>query len=139
MTRRVKFISPQMGDIHIFAIWEKDGRWEGEWDALRGTRIGDQFSEVTQEAFTHALNKYHRPLVDQLGIPPAGALRKLPTQECALRHKCAIYDPPNCLARAKKMPICFEPDGIDDDAIRQITSQVIQYWRESVYLVVITP
>lgn len=140
MSRRVKFISPQQGDIHILAIWEQpDGSWEGDWDVLRGTRVGDQFSKVTQAAFDHALHRYHRPLVDQLGIPPEGALRKLPSQLCALRHRCIFYDARNCLAQAKKMPHCFEPDDIESDAVRRMAASAIQHWRESVYLVVVTP
>jgi len=138
MGRRIKFITPQMGDLHLYAIWEKGGSWEDPWEILRETRIGDQFSRVSQDALDHALNKYHRPLVDQLGIPPKGALRKLGSTECLLRHSCTFYEPSSCQTQAKHLSHCFELDGIEDPAIRQIAYQAIEYWRSSIYVVVVT-
>lgn len=113
--------------------------WE-DFQSLRGTRIGDQLSVVSQNAYDHALHRLSRPLVDSLGIPPAGALRKLPqtARECEKRGKCPLYKPSECHPLAKKLPWCFEPGGFaDEDPAREQAARLIQEWAQGVYVAVI--
>lgn len=124
--------------IQVLAIWERGGEWEPEWEPLRDTVVGDQFSSCSQEALDHALHGLCRPLVDALGIPPAGALRKLlpASRECFRRRKCPLYLPRRCLLDSSKMPWCFEPEGVPD-GVRETATRAIELWREVVYLVVV--
>ena len=140
MSRRVKLPTQEMGEIQLMLL---DG-WEEPWALLRDTLIGNQFSMVYREAVDHALHKLSRPLVDSLGIPPDGALRKVPegSRLCWLRvrqgrqRECPIQGP-ECDIRSPKMPTCFEPDGFDDEAVRFIAARAIELWREGVYVVVV--
>lgn len=134
----MKLPTREMGELEILAIWERRGVWE-DFQLLRGTRIGDQLSIVSQDDFDHALHRLSRPLVDRLGIPPAGALRKLPlaAKECANRMKCPLYKASECHPLAKKLPWCFEPDGLTNDEARQSAARLIQEWAQGVYVVVI--
>lgn len=127
-----------MGEVKLLVFWEKLGRWENEIEPLRGTRIGEQFSFIEQADLTHALHGLSRPLVDALGIPPAGALRKLPeaAKVCAKRRKCPFYVARDCHTGAKKMPVCFEPDGLAG-AAQTAAALVVSEWREGVYVVVV--
>jgi len=141
VSRRVKLPTQEMGEVQLMLLDD----WESPWDLLRGTPIGDQFSVVTREAINHALHRLSRPLVDSLGIPPEGALRKVPAvsrlcwlrlKRAGMRRSCPLQGP-ECTIRSPKMPICFEPDGIEDEATRTIATQVIGLWREKVYVVVV--
>lgn len=135
----MKLPTLEMGEIEVLTIDEKDGKWEPDWEPLRGTRIGDQFSVVARQTIDHALHGLSRPLVDALGIPPSGALLKLPqdARECRLRRRCPFYEPKQCHPRASKMPWCYEPDGIDDDLERLAAAKAIEEWRQGVYLVIV--
>jgi len=99
---------------------------------------------VSREVVDHALHRLSRPLVDSLGIPPQGALRKIPeaSRLCLRRRRFANNRPcplqgPECHVLATKMPWCFEPDDIEDEAIRRAASMAIEHWRAGVYVVVI--
>lgn len=142
MSRRVKFATKEMGVVELLAIWEQSasGEWEHEWEPLRGTRVGHQFSRISQAVLTHALKKFFRPLVDTLGIPPAGALRKLAPENklCLRRRTCPLYRGADCHPLSKAMPWCFEPDGITEESVRKATALAIECWREGVYIVVVT-
>lgn len=139
MARRMRLPSREMGDIEVFTISTQAEKWEDEWDSLRGTEVGDLFSEATQDAIDYALTKWSRPLVDSLGIPPEGALRKLPlaAKECHQRKTCTFFDPKTCYPTAKNMPWCFEPGGYENSTERQAVAKAIGYWRDNVYLIVI--
>lgn len=139
MPRRVKLPTLEMGEVQLFLL---DG-WEEPWTLLQGTPIGNQISMVTKEAVNHALHRLSRPLVDSLGIPPQGALRKVPlvSQSCWMkrpkgnRRACSIQGP-ECTIRSPKVPVCFEPDGIEEESLRKVSAQAIELWREGVYVVV---
>ena len=134
----MKLPTAERGDIEVLAIDIRDGCWEAEWEPLRGTVFGDQFSVVSREALDHGLHGFSRPLSDALGIPPAGALRKVPkpARACYERAKCPYFEPRNCHPDSRKMPWCFEPD-IDDERIRVAAAKAISMWREAVYLVAV--
>lgn len=134
----MKLPTREMGEIQLLVTWEKDGKWEAEVEPLRGTRIGDQLSIISQAALDHALYGLSRPLVDALGIPPVGALRKLPvaSRDCANVQKCPFYEPKNCHPTAKAMPWCFEPGGLSETA-QFAAARLIAEWREGVYVVVV--
>ncbi len=138
MSRKIKFITKELGDVHLLAIWERGGQWEPEWEPLRGTRMGDQFTQIRQAVLDQALIKHLRPLVEALGIPPAGALRKLPLEQraCYQRNTCALFGK-ECHPFSPKMPWCFEPEGVADEKVRKATALAIECWREGVYLVVV--
>ena len=139
MPRRVKLPTLEMGDVHL---WLVDG-WTDGWDILRGTPIGDLLSVISRGVINHALHRWSRPLVDALGIPPEGALRKVP-QECWARRKqpgnlfaCPLHDKHACLVSSPKMPWCFEPDGIEETEIRKKASEAVMLWRDGVYVVIV--
>lgn len=135
----MKLPTLERGELQLLVIWERKGVWE-DFQNLRGTRIGDQLSVVSQNAYDHALHRLSRPLVDSLGIPPAGALRKLPqaARECEKRSKCPLYKPSECHPLAKKLPWCFEPGGFaDEDPAREQAARLIQEWAQGVYVAVI--
>jgi hypothetical protein len=138
MSRRVKLPTLEMGEVTLLVMWEKGGQWEADVEPLRGPRIGDQFGLLSQEALDHALHGFSRPLVDALGIPPAGALRKLPeaAKRCAKRQECPFYLKPHCHPGAKRMPWCFEPGGLSE-AGQTAAARIIAEWREGVYVVVV--
>lgn len=141
MPRRVKLPTLEMGEVQLLLLTG----WEEPWNRLRGTPFGDQLSVVSREAVDHALHGLSRPLVDSLGIPPVGALRKIPdeSRECLLRRRgqnhrpCPLYGP-ECHVESPKMPWCFEPDGIEDEGVRRAAGLAIEQWRAGVYVVVVT-
>jgi len=139
MSRRVKLPTLEMGEVTLLVMWEKGGKWEATIEPLRGTRVGDQISIIAQGALTHALHGLSRPLVDALGIPPAGALRKLPeaTKQCSKRRNCPFYQKAHCHTGAKQISWCFVPGGFSDEAGVAAASQVIAEWRQGVYVVVV--
>ena len=85
----------------------------------------------------NALKGLTRPLVKSLGIPPEGALRKLPSSLCDKRSHCPFYRRKECVPLYKKMPECFEPSGIEDLEARRLAGSLVRMWREGVYLVVV--
>lgn len=140
MPRRVKLPTLEMGDVHLYLVHN----WTSGWDVLRGTIFGEQISVVPKEVVDHALHRLSRPLVNALGIPPEGALRKVPRQ-CWHRKKredkpfpCPLYEKRTCLVTSPKMPWCFEPDGDFSEAVRKKAAEAISLWREGVYVVVTT-
>lgn len=139
MTRQVKLSTREMGDLHLLLIREEGGCWESEWEPLRGTVFGNQFTTISKETLDHGLNRYSRPLVDALGISPEGALKKIPleSRECFRRRVCPLYEPKNCFPEAKNMPWCFEPDGVASEGVRYAATRAFEQWRDRVYLVVI--
>lgn len=140
MSRLVKLPTQEMGEVQLMLLTG----WEGDWAALRSTVFGDQLSVVSRETVDHALHRLSRPLVDNLGIPPVGALRKVPpvSRRCWLRHRrkrqraCPIRGP-ECHIESSKMPWCFEPDGVEDELVRKMATQAIELWRQGVYVVVV--
>jgi hypothetical protein len=141
MPRRVKLPTSEMGELQLLLLTG----WEEPWACLRGTPFGDLLSTASREAVDHALHKLSRPLVDSLGIPPVGALRKVPEESrvCLLRRpgpnrKACPIQGSECHIEAPKMPWCFEPDGIGDEAVRRAAGLAIEQWRAGVYVVVVT-
>lgn len=139
MPRPVKVKTQEMGQVRLMLIREQGGTWEEEWEPLRGTVFGDQFTSTTKETIEHALKGWSRPLVDALGIPPEGALKKIPpeSRQCFRRHVCPIYDQKICFPEARNMPFCFEPDGVAQEAVRYAATRAFEQWRDRVYLVII--
>lgn len=140
MPREVKIHLPEFaGDRDFLVIYSAEGGiWEPEWEPLRGTEVGRQVPSVTKEAFEWALEGYTPPFVKQLGVPPEGALLKIPgaSRVCRKRKKCSLYDRVQCHVGGKNMPWCFEPDGIANESEVFATAKIIEYWRAGVYVVV---
>ena len=139
MPRLVKLPTLEMGELHLLLISESKGVWEEEWEPLRGTVFGDQFTVLSKEVLDHGLHRWTKPLVDALGITPEGALRKIPreSRECFQRKRCPLYIPSRCFPESKNMPWCFEPDGVASEQVRHTATRAFEYWRDRVYLVVI--
>ncbi len=139
MPRRVRLPTLEMGDIELLLI---DG-WTAGWGKLQGTLFGNLISVVSREVVNHALHRFSRPLVDNLGIPPEGALRKVPRQcwnrkkRPGVLYKCPLYDKRACQPISPDMPWCFEPDDVPDKAIRKKAAEAIELWHEGVYVVVV--
>ena len=139
MARAIKLNTHEMGTLRLLLIRETNGQWEAEWEPLRGTVFGDLFSTLEKDIIEHGLNRWSRPLVDALGLPPEGALRKIPPESrvCFKRQRCPLYDPRLCFPESKNMPFCFEPDGVASEKVRFAAARAFEQWRDRVYLVVI--
>jgi hypothetical protein len=138
--RRVKLSTREMGEVTLLLIDRAaDGTWEAEWESLRNTVFGAQFSVISRDVLNHALNGWSKPLSEALGISPEGAILKIPliSRECFLRRNCPMYEPRDCSPRALNMPRCFEPGGVTAEIARATASQAIDEWRNHVHLVVI--
>lgn len=138
MPRRLKLVTVEVGKLELFLIYSSNSVWEPEWRPMQGHPIASLFTMTSKEVVDHALRGWTAPLTKALGIPPLGALRKLPVaaKGCMDRQKCPHYDQKDCNPAAKDMPWCFVPGGITDE-VRQLASDVIQMWREGVYILLV--
>lgn len=137
MPRRLKVKTKEMGDMELYLIYQEGKDWESEWRPLQGAEITSLLTVISKETLDHVLAGWSKPFTTALGIPPDGALRKLPQSRCYQRLPCPFYQPKICLPTAKEMPWCFEPDGIDDTVSRKLASTLVSLWREGVYIVVV--
>lgn len=133
MPRRLQIPSLEMGTLQLYLIYSYGGNWEQEWAPMKDVL---DLPCVSKETMDHALHGWTKPLVDALGPPPKGRLVLLPrsARACAHRATCPSHDPKACGPLLKKMPWCFEPDGLE---ARLLATEVIKYWREEVYVVVV--
>lgn len=123
--------------MELYLIYQEDGVWESEWKPLQGDPITELLTVITKETLDHVLAGWSKPLTTTLGIPPDGALRKLPHALCYQRVPCPFYVRKNCSPTSKAMPWCFEPDGIEDLVSRKLASILVSLWREGVYVLVV--
>jgi hypothetical protein len=139
MPRRLKLPTRELGALELHVIYDYGGTWEEAWRPLQGTPIASIFTTVSKANYDHALLGWTKPFVDGLGLSPAAALRKLPAeaQQCAVRNRCVFYDKRRCIPSSSKLPWCYEPGGIDDDTKRHLSAEVIGFWRQGVYVVVV--
>jgi hypothetical protein len=135
--RQLSLKTQEMGILELYLIYQYGDLWEEEWRPLQGDPITSLLTVVSQEMMNHALKGLTRPFVKALGIPPDGALRKLPNSTCDKRRYCPFYQKKECVPLFKKMPSCFEPAGIHDLEARQLAGSLIRMWREVVYLIVV--
>jgi hypothetical protein len=138
--RRVKVLTREMGAVELYLIYSQEGVWEEEWRPLQAS-VGllDGIGSLPKDEMEQAYIGWTKPLVEALGPPPKGKLIKLPaiTRACMSRQRCPFYRPRDCGHLLKKMPWCFEPDGVEDPAVRQLLMEVIKLWREGVYVLVV--
>jgi hypothetical protein len=90
---------------------------------------------VSGETFSHALHGYVRPLVLALGPAPQALLKLTPTQVCALKDECIMYDRTRCRPH-KMLPECWLPDEVPPSA-REAVATVTLAWAEGRYVVVV--
>jgi hypothetical protein len=135
--RQLNLKTHEIGDLDLYLIYQYGEIWEEEWSPLQGQAITKLLTVVSQEMMDHALKGLTGPFVKALGIPPEGALRKLPNHLCDRRGVCPFYHKKECLPLYKKMPSCFEPSGIEDLEARRLAGILVRMWREGVYLVVV--
>lgn len=132
----MKVKTKEMGFLDLFLIYDYGGTWESEWRSLQGHEVARLFGTVGHDDIEHAILGWSKPLVTALGPTPAGCLIKLPSRECAHRGTCPMYIEANCVSTAKKMPVCYDPDGIAS-SIWTLVAEAIRLWREGVYVVVV--
>jgi len=140
MPRRLKVATREKGLLDILAVTEgTDGKWEHDWEKLRGTILEKCISRVPRSAFNHVLNGFSEPFIEALGIPPEGALLKLPSQLCAKQQVCSLYQRRLCFVSCKKLPWCYEPAGFGSlEATAQRTaSELVFLWKDGVYVIAV--
>ena len=140
MPRRLKALTNEKGPLEIYAITEgADGRWEEGWEEIQATLLGRLISRVPRSAFNHLLNGDSQPFIAILGMPPVGALLKLPSTACAKQRGCALYQKRTCFVGSPKLPWCYEPAGFDamTSSARKMASDLIFLWKEQVYVIAV--
>ena len=139
MPRRLKIDTLEMGFLELFLIFNEHGVWEPEWRPLQGDALTALFTVVSKDTMDHALKGWSRPLVSALQLAPDGCLIKLPkdAKRCGARANCPFYDKKTCFPTAKKMPWCFVPDGVEGEERVRLAAEVIKFWREGVYVLVV--
>lgn len=137
MPRRLKIKSKEMADLELYLIYQYGDVWESEWKVLQGNPIAELLSTTTKEDLDAALIGWSWPLTSKLGIPPEGALRRLPQKRCYVQKICPFYDKKTCFPTAKNLPTCFEVDGSEDPEVRRLSADLVRLWRESVYVVIV--
>ena len=135
MSRRVNI--PSNPPITLLAISERGGVWEERYRPLEGSFIGDLFSHTDRRAIDDAIRGHEAPLRKSLGISPQGALRKLPSRECAKRLSCTFYDQRKCKILSSKMPWCFMPEGLGVTGIDDLVTEVIAEWKKGTFVVIV--
>jgi hypothetical protein len=128
-----------MGPLELFLIYELDGVWEEEWRPLQGSSVCSLLTVVSQEVMDHCLYGWSSPLFKTLGLPPWGALKKLPEEatRCYQRKNCVFFDKKTCFPVAKRLPWCYEPEISEDEKVRQLGNDIIKLWREGVYVIIV--
>jgi hypothetical protein len=136
--RRLKILTREAGPLELQLIYQVGDMWEAAWAPLQNTEFASLFSTVTDEVMNHAIRGYTKPFVTALGLQPQGALRKLPKehQRCEHVERCPYYDAANCSPSSKKMPDCFQPKNVVEEA-RTLAYEAIRLWRDAVYIVVV--
>lgn len=135
MPRSLNVNTKEMRQLHLFVVRETAGVWEPEWEPLRCTPLAALFTHVLRETLEHALHGWSWPLVSALGLPPKGALHKLPpsAQVCKDAGICGVYCAEQCRPIAKHMPVCFHPSGLPYPA-----QEAVRLWRDNTYVVVVS-
>jgi hypothetical protein len=137
VARRLKLKTAELGDLELFLIYQYGDKWESDWLPLQGQVITGLLTVATQELMDHALRGWTSPLAKSLGVPPEGAIRKLPSQLCYRRDPCPFHQKKTCIPTHPKMPWCFEPETIEDPNARSLAAELVRLWREGVYIVVV--
>jgi hypothetical protein len=121
----------EAGEVEIL-LWTP-----AEWAPCKGTWVDGLVAHVDVAALNHALAGYSKPLVAALGLPPAGALRKIPApaRACAHAPGCTLAPAGGCAPAHKDLPLCYTPWGLGPEAAG-LAYQVVLAWREGVYVVV---
>lgn len=119
--------------IQLYLIYQYGDEWEGEWSELQGVM---DLPSVTKEVMDQALTGWTKPLVDRLGPPPKGKLLQMPrtARHCAHEKTCSLFDRKHCSPLEKKMPWCFEPEGLEP---KVLAAEIVKLWRSEVYVVVV--
>ena len=137
MPRRLRVSTRELGMVEMYIIYAKGDVWEDEWRALQGTEIAALFTVIPKEVMDHALWGYSKPLVDALGLPPKGALMKMPHPLCRNRIGCTFYEPRDCVPTGRNLPHCYQPEGLLADQSRELAYVAVRFWREGVYIAVV--
>ena len=137
MPRRLKAKTQEMGDLELYLIYQEGEHWEKQWRPLQGEPITSLLMVVTKEDMDHLLYGWSKPFMQKIGIPPEGALRKLPSSLCYQRVPCPFHDRRYCTSKSKEIRICFEPDTIEDLEKRKLAADLVRLWKEGVYIVVV--
>ena len=140
MPRRLKVVTREMGPVELQLIYQTGDEWEAAWAPLQPTAFAPLIPVISDVIINHAIRGWTKPFVTALGLPPQGALRKIPPEhrQCEFRGRCPFYTAVNCIPTAKKLPNCFQPVNLGADNVRILAYEAIRLWREGVYVVVVT-
>jgi hypothetical protein len=133
---------PDWGRFRLLLILENsEGVWEKTWEPLRQAEefkpLVDLLSRIDEYTFNEALKGHSMPVLKNLGISPEHCTRKLQKHEineCLTRVGCSAWTKEDCRF-SSKTPICFVPKS-ENEAARQLASQIAQHWREGTWVVV---
>lgn len=126
------------GDIKIIKPIPRKGSFWGVLKPLQGTMWGDMIPVVSNLLYEQALRGHVMPLVKELGLPPRGVYRKLPTEKTVcgrLKDKTCIMATENCVL-GPKLPDCYEPYDVDVELIQPIIT-VSLAWRDGYYIIIV--
>lgn len=139
MPRRLKVQTNEMGMLELYLIYDEAGVWEEQWRPLQSSADIVGLSSVSKETMEQALWGWTKPLVESLGPLPKGRLIGLPEESrlCADRIKCRLHDESRCSHLLPKMPWCFVPDLKLDAESARLLMELISYWREGVYTILV--
>ncbi len=138
MPRRLLIPTVEVGDLDLFVVYARGGSWEAAWEPLRGSSLAELVPRTDKATYDHALRGWTLPLVRALGLPPEGALRKLPAggRLCAERGGCPLKGPA-CHPLHKRMPWCFAPGDLPPGPARDLGAEAIRLWRGGVRILVV--
>ena len=124
--------------MELYLIYQTGEDLEPEWKPLQGSPLLDPVTVVSKEVLDHVLHGFSFPFVQQLGPSPEGCVRKLlPVfRQCAQRERCIFYDRVRCVPTSRKMPNCYQPDGVEGEAV-SLGAEIVRLWHENVYIVVV--
>ena len=138
MPRRLKVPTDEKGLLELQTFNEAaDGTWEGNWESLRGSYLAQLISRVPRSAFNHVLNGFSAPFVAALGLPPEGALLKMPSPFCEKQANCVYYEKRKCIISSKKLPYCYEPVRLIGALTTRMANEAVFLWKEGVYVVAV--
>lgn len=126
---------PQQSQVAEDGAWSSDP-W-GVLSPLRDSSWSSLIPVVDGEVFSHALHGHARPLIEVIGPAPRSLLRLIPeeSRRCWMDKNCISYSPKTCFP-GKRLPVCFEPMGVEE-AARRAASTVALAWAENRYVIVV--
>lgn len=100
---------------------------------------------ITRSVMEEAKLGYDTNFKKSIGIEPIAQFKRLPTNLCYFRKKCASYEYEACLMkpksksrRAKEFPPCWMIDQ-DNEKERFLITSMIFKWRDNFRVIIVVP